>query len=292
MSDPTLAQRLNDEGRACADAGDTVAAERAYRGAISAAPTWSVPHYNLGLQFKYQGRWEDSFELNQRASRLAPDDQGAWWNLGIAATALGRWPEARRAWEHCGIKDPGGADPPDYKFGRTALRLDPDGDGEVVWGPRLDPARARLTNIPLPSSRFRWGDIVLHDGAIEGHRIFNDVKYGVFNVLQRLVPSLMPTFIVELASVDDAAVLALAEIADDMGGAAENWGTSTRILCRQCSFGAPHLHDEVPTTPAHPHCGLVAPSRAVARLILDRWLDTNSRADLVTWYEHPSDGAA
>ena len=143
------------------------------------------------------------------------------------------------------------------------------------------------TNIPLPSSRYRWGDIVLHDGAIEGHRIIDNVKYPVFNVLQRLVPSSVHTFIVELASVNHAAVDALAGLASEMGGAAENWGTSTRILCRQCSFGVPHEHDAPGGTPAHPHCGLVAPNRDVARAILDRWLDTNSDADLVTWYECP-----
>jgi hypothetical protein len=290
MPDLTAAERLVEEGRALNDAGDVVAAERAYRAASALEPDWSAPLYNLGFLCKYQGRWEESIEFNRRASELAPDDQAAWWNRGIAATALGRWKEARSCWEKCGIADPGGTDPPDYRFGRTALRLDPDGDGEVVWGSRLDPARARLTNIPLPSSSFRWGDIVLHDGAAEGHRIVDGVRHPVFNVLQRLVPSSIHTFVVELASVDGAAVEALEDIAAEMGGAAENWGVSTRILCRQCSFGAPHVHDGASGTPAHPHCGLVAPSRDVARAILDRWLETSSRADLVTWYEHGNDG--
>jgi tetratricopeptide (TPR) repeat protein len=284
----TPAERLVEEGRACSAAGDPSGAEQAYRSAAALDPEWPVPLYNLGLLFKYQGRWEESLEFNRRASDLAPDDMAAWWNRGIAATALGRWTEARRSWEKCGVEDPGGADPPDYRLGRTAVRLDPDGEGEVVWGPRLDPARVRLTNIPLPSSRYRWGDIVLHDGAAEGHRIVDNRKYPVFNVLHRLVPSSAQTFIVELASVTHAAVDALAKLAADMGGAAENWGTSTRILCRECSFGVPHEHDTISGTPAHPHCGLVAPDRDAARAILDRWLDTNSDADLVTWYECPA----
>lgn len=291
MSDLTAAERLVEEGRASSDAGDVGAAERAYRAAAALEPAWFVPLYNLGLLCKYQRRWEESLEFNRGASERAPTDQAAWWNRGIAATALGRWTEARACWEHCGIADPGGSDPPDYRFGSTALRLDPDGDGEVVWGSRLDPARARLTNIPLPSSSFRWGDIVLHDGAAEGHRIVKGVQCPVFNVLQRLVPSPIRTFIVELASVDDAAVEALEDIAATMGGAAENWGVSTRILCRQCSFGTPHAHDGTGGTPAHPHCGLVAPSPDLARAILDKWLETETNADLVTWYEHAVDRA-
>jgi tetratricopeptide (TPR) repeat protein len=277
--------QLLKEGIACSNAGDVAGAERAYLSAAALDPAWSAPRFNLGLLYKYQRLWAQSLEFNRQASELAPDDQGAWWNRGIAATALGLWPEARRCWAECGIKDLGGADPPDYRLGRIPVRLDPDGDGEVVWGTRLDPARVRLTNIPLPSSPFRWGDIVINDGAAEGHRTVGSQTYPVFNVLQRLVPSAIATFVVELASVTDAAVDALDDIAHSMGGAAENWGTSTRILCRDCSFGAPHEHPDATGAPAHPHCGLVAPNPDIARAILDRWLETNSMADLVTWYE-------
>ena len=237
------AERLVEEGNAFSTAGDPASAERAYRSAAALAPEWSVPLYDLGLLFKYQGRWEESLEFNRRASELAPDDQGAWWNRGIAATALGRWSEARRVWEQCGVKDPGGPDPPDYRLGRTAVRLDPGGAGEVVWGPRLDPARVRLTNVPLPSSIYRWGDIVLHDGAGDGHRIVDGRKYLVFNVLERLVPSPIQTFIVELASVNDAAVEALSRLAADMGGAAETGGRRRASCAADCSFGVPHEHD-------------------------------------------------
>jgi tetratricopeptide (TPR) repeat protein len=214
MSDLTPAQRLVEKGLACSDAGDVGAAESAYRAAIALEPDWSVPAYNLALLCKYQGRWEESLEFNRRASVVAPDDKGAWWNRGIAATALGYWSEARLAWRECGIADPGGDDPPDYRFGRTAIRLDPEGEGEVVRGMRLDPARARLINIPLPSSKFRWGDIVLHDGAAQGSRIVNGVEQPVFNVLERLVPSSVRTFILELEAADRAAVEALEHIAE------------------------------------------------------------------------------
>src|SRR5215471_457255 len=209
MFERRRAERVNEDGRALQDAGDTAGAEAAYRAALALAPEWSVPHYNLGLLCKYAGRWEESFDFNRRATELAPDDQGAWWNLGIAATALGRWADARRAWAQCGVPAPAGEDPPQYPARLAAFRLDPAGAGEVVWGRRLDPARARLENIPLPTSGFRFDDVVLNDGAIAGERIVRDRKYPVFNVLQRLEPSPMQTFVIELASVDDAAVEAL-----------------------------------------------------------------------------------
>jgi hypothetical protein len=279
------AVRLVGEGLTLKDAGDTAGAEAAYRSALALAPEWSVPHYNVGLICKYDGRWQESFDFNHRAAQLAPDDMGAWWNMGIAATALGRWREARHAWQQCGVPDPGGSDPPTYALHMTALRLDPDGTGEVVWGTRLDPARSRIDNIPLPLSVYRFGDIILNDGAVEGERIVNGVKYPVFNVLQRLVPSEMRTFVIELASVDADAVDELRKIAEDLGGSAENWGASTRILCRECSYGVPHAHDDNDGTGAHPHCGLAAPSRQAAQTIIDRWLESSDTADLVTWNE-------
>ena len=284
-SSPVAAARLVAEGVARREAGDTAGAEAAYRAALALAPEWSVPHYNIGLICKYAGRWPESFDFNRRAAALDPDDMAAWWNMGIAATALGRWRDARHAWQQCGIPDPGGSDPPAYSFGTIALRLDPDGAGEVVWGTRFDPARSRIDNIPLPSSAFRFGDIILNDGAIEGERIVHGVTYGVFNVLQRLVPSEMRTFVIELASADATAVAGLKKIAGELGGAAENWGESTRILCRDCSYGRPHVHDGHEGTAAHPHCGLAAPGPDVARTIIDRWLDSCDTADLIQWYE-------
>jgi hypothetical protein len=285
------AERLVEEGVARYDAGDASGAEAKYRAAIAIAPDWSVPHYNIGLVCKYAGRWRESFEYNLRATQLAPDDRGAAWNLGIAATALGHWGAARRAWTLCGIADPGGSDPPQYPSGQAALRLDPAGAGEVVWGVRLDPARARIQNVPLPSSAFRFADIVLNDGALQGERVVDGRKYPVFDVLCRLVPSPMRTFVLELASVDRAAVEALSAIAERTGGSAEHWGVSTRIMCRECSYGAPHVHaDEDAATPAHPHCGLAALNADAARRVIDEWLASGQSADLLRWY--PAGGDA
>ena len=88
------ARRLNERGRKLADKGWFAEAEEAYREAADAAPEWSVPWYNLGHLHKYRGNWDASLESNQRAVELSPSDGDSWWNLGIAATALGggTWP--------------------------------------------------------------------------------------------------------------------------------------------------------------------------------------------------------
>lgn len=290
MNDPSEAVRLMELAHELSSEGRLADAEGAFRAATEASPEWSVPWYELGLLCKYQGRWAESLEFNRRAAELEPTDEASWWNLGIAATAVGDWPEARRAWAECGIELPPGEGPPQANFGLVPIRLDPDERGEVVWAHRIDPARARIRSVPLPGSPYRFDDLVLHDGAAEGYRMLKKRKVPVFNVLERLEPSEFVTFIVKLGSVDGSAdsvdpasVGRLAEIAHELGGAAEDWGTSTRILCRECSLGLPHEHDDRPGEQAHPHCGVAARDEGHAQTILERWLAATPGADLLDW---------
>ena len=182
---------------------------------------------------------------------------------------------------------PPGEGAPDFNWGRTPVRLDPDGEAEVVWARRIDPARAEIANVPLPSSRFRWRDIVLTDGAEEGQRSVDGRTYSVFNVLQLLSPSDFQTFVVELGTANDAAIDLLGTMATDEGIGAEYWGTSTRILCRGCSLGLPDEHTGHDSYPAHPHLGLATRDRAAIRPLIEKWLACCPTADLVRYYEVP-----
>jgi hypothetical protein len=283
----STAQELNDQGLRLADEGDTSGAEAAYLGAVALDPEWSAPVYNLGLLYKYKGDWHRSLEYNRKATELNPDDEASWWNLGIAATALGEWSEARRAWSACGMNPPPGDGAPDFGWGMTPVRLEPNGDGEVVWARRIDPARALIGSVPLPTSPYRWRDIVLTDGAEEGQRIIEGRVYSVFNALQLLSPSAFQTFVVELGTDNEGAITALGELAmaDEMG--AEYWGKSTQILCKACSLGLPDGHSHHDGAPANPHFGLAARDEGQVRTLLDRWLETTPVADMIQFYPVP-----
>lgn len=287
MTESDSSERLNSRGMELSDAGDVAGAEKAYHAAVEAAPEWSAPAYNLGLLYKYERRWQESLEWNQLATALAPDSKAAWWNLGIAATALGEWSETRRAWRACGIDMPLGDGPPQCDFGHAPVRLEPQDAAELVWAERLDPARARISSIPLPTSRFHWGDVVLTDGAPMGKRIVAGHSYSVFDVLQLLVPAGFRTFVLELATTVPEALMAFEQCATDHGGAAEDWGTSTEILCAECSRGTPHEHDSSTSVPAHPHWGLAARDHAHADEIITSWLTSTANSDLTRWYEAP-----
>lgn len=290
MPDRTRAEELVELGNDHSNAGRAAEAESAYRAASEADPDWSVPWYDLGLLCKYQGRWRESFDFNRRAAALEPDE-AAWWNLGIAATALGDWVEARLAWQACGLDMPPGEGPLDLNYGAVPIRLDPNGNGEVVWAHRLDPARARLRSVPLPTSSYRWNDLVLHDGAAEGYRELQGKEVPVFNVVARLEASPYQTFVVELATMDQHTIQTLETVAEAAGGWAEHWGTTTNILCRECSLGLPHYHPEKPRTPANPHCGIAARDATHLDLILTKWLAVCATADVIRWQPAPGSAA-
>src|SRR5262249_19333801 len=105
------ASRVNDLGIRTEERGMHEEAETLYRKAAELAPDWSDPWFNLGLLFKRQRRWDDSRACNLEAVRRDPKNSPAFWNLGIAATALGDWENARLAWKSYGGKIPDGPGP-------------------------------------------------------------------------------------------------------------------------------------------------------------------------------------
>ena len=207
MSDPTDAQKraeeLHDLGVEKSDAGDDDAALALYLEALALDRARPETLYNAGLIYKYRRDWEHSLRYNRLARELRPDDPATNWNLAIAATGLKDWRSAREVWKRLGMKIEESDEPITGDFGVAPIRLngfEETGDAvEVVWASRLSPVTARILNIPTPEAKFRYGDVVLHDGAgtctrkdAEGH------ERPVFNAFELLEPSDFITFEVHI----------------------------------------------------------------------------------------------
>ena len=220
-------------------------AEELYRESLRLDPELKEAWFDLGLIAKWEGRWEMALECNLRAAELEGPRSGepAWWNLGIAATALRDWDVARRAWATYGVALPPGDGPIEADLGLCPVRLDAGGSGEVVWGTRIDPARIRISNIPFPRSEHRWADVVLHDGAPNGSREINGRTVPVFDELALWESSGVPTLEVTVRG-DAPSVERLVASVDDRGHAIEDWTRNVRMICSRCSEGA--LHAEHP----------------------------------------------
>jgi hypothetical protein len=237
------AGELHDQAQAL-EGKDDDGALRLYHEALVLNSERPETLYNIGLIHKYRGEWAESMEYNRRSVELDPEDESSNWNLAIAATALCDWATARAAWRHLGIDVGDGDGPIEADFGQTPVRLNPEDRGEVVWGRRIDPVRVCIQNIPYPASGFRARDVVLHDGAPTGKRVWEGREYSVFNVLQLHAPSRMTTFELEVEAESPDDVEALDAAMEEQGCRVEDWTASVRILCKACSEGVPHEHHD------------------------------------------------
>lgn len=225
-----------------------------YERALALAPAWFAPHINLGAACKHTSDFERSLTECLKALELGPKHvRGqALWNVGIAATALGDWPRARWAWAESGVRLPPGEGPITMNIGATPIRVSCHEHPEIVWCDRVDPARARIENVPTPETGRRYHDLVLHDGEPRGQRRYKGQMLPVFDELAVLERSDFRTFRVDVVAPTERALSALLRTVSERTDAAlEDWTGSLELLCRGCSEGVPHDHvdREQPWTP-------------------------------------------
>lgn len=206
------------------------------REAAEARPDSWERWFDLGLAYKLRREWAESVAANRRAAAIDPSREESHYNLGVAATAIRDWESAMDAWRGLGL-DVGPGPIPSADFGPCPVRLNPDTDGEVVWGRRIDPCRMRLESVPLPGSGHRWGDIVLHDVVPVGRRTVGERSFPVFEELDRMEPSGAATFEVLAHAPGPEDRNALDHAAVDAGLGFEDWGSSIQALCDECSRG-------------------------------------------------------
>ena len=287
---------LQQRAGAAFESGNLREARQLYGRLVELRPEGDAFHFRLGLVHKYLREWPASLAHNLRVLELCGEhDEGASWNAGIAATATGDWPQARRQWIACGIDVDPGEGPIEENFGPIGLRLNPWSGSETVFARRIDPARARIANVPLPASGHRYGDLVLHDGVQVGERGYFEHKVPVFNELQRLEPSPFATFTAFVSCESGLELEGLPQLAVPGVAMAEDWTVGLRGTCLRCSYGVPHQH--------HRHAaggdewnpdrtlGVAAESEQAVRTLLEAWVAesrTGRRFDAVVAREQPA----
>jgi hypothetical protein len=289
------------------DAGNLKEAATHFGELLRRVPDDAQYHYMQGLAHKYLRNWQASLHHNLRSQALRPEpDEASIWNAGIAATALEDWAEVRRQWKSCGLRIPEGEGPIESDFGIASVRLNPWGDGETVFARRIDPVRARLLNVPLPESGYRFLDIVLHDGASTGSRKIDGQEVHVFNVMERLQLSDFKTYTAFVTCEKPSDLTPLLETRAPGIGYIEDWTGSMVHLCLRCSYGIPHRHQKERKKKAWEparNIGIAAQSRQVVTKILDRWKGKKRRVhgiesrkfplssppDGVVWWRFPGE---
>jgi hypothetical protein len=277
------ANKYHSEAQKLHDNGDNDAALVKYLEALKWHEGRASTHYNIGPIHKYRNNWLESFKHNKRAVELRPDDEASNWNLAIAATALRDWKTARAVWASLKMNvELGDAEIAD-NFGMTPVRLSPNGDAEVVWARRIDPVRARITNIPFPESGYRYGDIVLHDGAAVGYRLdANKNEKPVFNVMELFTPSEYSTYMATLEVTAPSDIESLEALCDEAEVPFEDWTGNTKNLCKECSEGRPyesHDHEEPEKWQGQRKAAFALTDEESAKTLLAKWTNEHRRCD-------------
>lgn len=260
---------------------DLVEAAACYRRALAMDPSLRGAWFDLGLVHKWRRDWAECLACNRRAAALGWDEgpQGdpAYWNAGIAATALEDWSTARWAWRGFGIPITDGDGAIEEDFGPGVVRLP---DGETVWGRRIDPARMVLLSVPMPESGFRCGDVVLHDGEPKGSRVAGGHEYAVFELIARTRSSTRPTVEV-VVDAGPADVDQLVAKLESSGIRAENWTVSVVVHCKACSRGRIDYdhpdHDHRPPPEGEMRVGCSGDVDEVAGVVSD-WAASGNRS--------------
>ncbi|NUP50212.1 MAG: tetratricopeptide repeat protein [Catenulispora sp.] len=262
---------LLERGEAAAEAHDWALAAACYEEFLAVYPDTEfspVLWFDAALYHKFLRNWDKAYEIGKQAAARAGDAEGepAFWNLGIAATMVRDWATARRAWAQFGIALKPGEGEIDDGFGMACVRLDPEGDAEVVWVRRICPTRGRVLSVPFTDRRF--GEIVVHDGAPNGERLVGEHSYPVFDELALWQASDTATWRAQVTAPEEADMEALSEAFTARDLAMEPVD-SIKFHCQCCSEGS--IDVERTAVSGARDVLLAAPDEGAARGVLDEW---------------------
>ncbi|WP_410499123.1 hypothetical protein [Chitinibacter sp. S2-10] len=210
---------LKTAAHAAWEEGDLAQAEQHFLAALAIDEQDAQTHYDLALLYKNSepSNWPLAQRHNARALALKPDDEAARWNLGIAATANRDWETAAQAWRALALSYSAGQLAQPVPGELVAIRIRVGKHQEVVFGQRLDPARALVTGVPIPDLEIGHGDILLLDAVPRGERQLDGVAYPVYEVLERWQHGTHATYVIEAEVPDSLAQDTLLELAAKAG---------------------------------------------------------------------------
>lgn len=200
--------------------GDPYHAVKLYKKVIKLAPEWPMAYARLGQFYKNRWEWKPALHYNKKNVALDPSNRESWWNMGIAATALGKPRIAKRVWKKFGLQH--------KVWNLKCLRLSYDKQFEILLMQPDSPASATILNIPHPKSDRKYRDRILFDRHISGHTISNGRKLPVYDELGLLKRSTFFTYSCLLPSADEIDIQKLDELCQDYGLGFEVWSNSSR----------------------------------------------------------------
>ncbi len=272
MQVPADIAALFQEAEVYHQRGDVYNAVKLCKRIIKRLPDWYPPYALLGLVYKYRHDWKAALHYNKKAVSLDASDRMAWWNVGIAATALKKIRLARSVWQKFGFSDADQRMLPALKSARV-----PWGDQfDMIWVRPIDPVRGVIDNIPAPGTDRRFCDIVLLDGVVAGYNVAQQRRIPVYEELGLYKRSLYHTYSCWIAPAAPDDVERLAELCSAADLGFENWSNAAWVLAPQMKRNLPEYYGPsaflLPAAPAETHhIAIAAPTLQEAEMVLRNW---------------------
>jgi tetratricopeptide (TPR) repeat protein len=213
---------LFEAGLAYEAAADHYHAIKLYKRIIKQAAYWPEPYLRLGDIYSSRKEWKPALYYNKKAIALAVDNKAAWWNVGIAATALHRPRLARRVWQKFGLSQ-GNSQP-------ISVKITYQDQFEVLGARRIDVARAVIGSIPHPKSGRKFQDVLLIDNTVKGYHISGYRKLPIYDELDLLKRSTYSTFSCLLSDIVPKDIEVLQQLCTNARLGFELWGNASRSL--------------------------------------------------------------
>lgn len=220
--------------------GDVYNAVKLYKRIIRLNADWSPPYYQLGLIYKNRQEWKACLHYHKKFLARDSSVRQAWWNLGIAASALKKWRIARNVWNKFGLS-PTGANP-------HCIQLKTANLFELFWVQSLDPARGRISNIPFPASDRRYGDIVLFDNEIVGYNVVNNRRVPIYPELGLFKRSVYRTWSCLLIGASKKDIQTLEQLCQNASLGFEIWSNASRAYSPQFESHLPEYYSPTDLT--------------------------------------------
>lgn len=206
--------------------GDVYTAVKLFRILLRKEPEWVQPFWELAQIYRRRREWKPLMHYSLCVLDREPGKKEAWQDLGLSATAMGKYQVARLAWNKLDYPKNGHAG--FHKPESIALALDTIHGQEVVLADRIDPVQALVRSIPQPSSGYHYGDLILIDLRDTDRVIVRKEVYPVYRELERLKMAHTQTFSAILHTSDTLQLDFLRKLCAQRGLGFDNWSKSER----------------------------------------------------------------
>ena len=211
---------LFEAGQQYEKIADYYHAIKLYKRIIKQATYWPEPYLRLGAIYRERKEWKPALYYNKKAIALAVDNKEAWWNVGIAATALNKTRLAKRVWQKFGLSN--------TTSHPISVKIAYQDKFEVLGAQRVDAARAIIQSIPHPKSGRKFHDLLLIDNAVKGYHISGYQKLPIYDELDLLKRSTYSTFSCLLDDIVPKDIDVLQQLCINARLGFEVWGNASR----------------------------------------------------------------